>query len=400
MNILFITHRRPAVPGKGDQVRCFQQMQMMKKRGHTVHCLFQEKNQLFWGQMLSDQGEMKEMSVKKTRVNYLSILRSFCIKQYPLNMSLHSFPYMPGFLEEVTTDQSYDVIHIQSKVFHNFPDIEHYQASVIVDYIDAISLNLKRRYDFTKNVIKRAAVRGEFLRMRKYEEFLKNRVKKAIITSPIDRNFIKPERADQIQVVPNFIDLDHFYWNKDQTKKEAIVFTGTMSYAPNVDAAIRLVKHIFPALKQKFPQLECWIVGAHPTAEVKKLAEVEGVIVTGFVDDIRDWQWEAAVYVCPLRFGAGQQNKILEAAALGCPIVMSEVTNGGIGFEKGIEAAIAGSDEEFVEYVEQMLKNRLKSMQMAARAREFVVGRYSEEIVANQLAGYYGLSLTKKEEHA
>ncbi|MFK2826716.1 glycosyltransferase family 4 protein [Bacillus sp. B190/17] len=391
MKVLFITHRKPKVPGKGDQVRAFQQMKSLLKKGHIVHCLFQEKDEAYLCCAASMvNGDNTEKYKIKTKNNHWSAVKSFFLKGYPLSVSLHSFPVLEVFLKTLTHHFHYDVIHVQSKVLHNFANISISGSTVIVDYIDAISLNLERRYKWTRNLFEKWAVRGELRRMKKYEAFIKKQCSKAIIISPMDKKFLHSRRAKQTDVVPNYIDLSYFHMNQFvESRKKALVFTGTMSYAPNVDAAVRLVNDIYLPLKKTSPDLECWIVGTNPSAEVQKLNKMDGVTVTGFVEDIRHWQWRAAVYVCPLRFGAGQQNKILEASALGCPIVMSSVTNAGIGFTNNEEAIICEYNEEFIEQTERLLLNQQHAEILAKRARVFVASRFSEEIVADQLVAAY-----------
>ncbi|RJS58699.1 glycosyltransferase [Bacillus sp. PK3_68] len=391
MKILFITHRMPKVPGKGDQVRAFQQMKSLVKKGHTVHFLFQEKDEAHWCCASSlIEGSGKEKQKMKVKNKTLSIIRSFLLKGYPLSVSLHSFPVLKAFLTSITSQVHYDVIHIQSKVLHNFSSLNIPNSTMVVDYIDAISLNLERRYHWAKNPLEKLAVKGELGRMKKYESFIRDQGVKTIITSPADKEFLHSRRAKQVNVVPNYIDLSYFHLNHSiEDKKKALVFTGTMNYAPNVDAAMRLVKDIYLPLREKFSDLECWLVGAYPSADVQKLSKISGVMVTGFVEDIRPWQWKAAVYVCPLRFGAGQQNKILEAAALGCSIVMSNITNSGIGFTHNEEALICEQNKEFVEHTEQLLINRELAAKLAGRAREFVAHRFSEEVVTDRLISTY-----------
>ncbi len=390
MNILFITHRVPKVPGKGDQVRAFQQMKSLVSNGHTVHFLFQENDEAHWccASSLID-GSPEEKDRLKAKNNHLSIIRSFLLKGYPLSVSLHSFPILTVFLKNILSQMHYDVIHIQSKVLHNFSSLDIPHSTLVVDYIDAISLNLERRAQWTKNPLERLAVGGELGRMKKYEKFVDAQGSKAIITSPADKEYLHPKRYGDINVVPNYIDLSYFHMNRLENKKNALVFTGTMNYAPNVDAAIRLVKDIYLPLKEKFPDLECWIVGANPSSDVQRLGKISGVVVSGFVEDIRPWQWKAAVYVCPLRFGAGQQNKILEAAALGCSIVMSTITNAGIGFTHQEEALVCEDNEEFITCTEQVLRDREYANSLAERARTFVSNHFSEQIVTDRLIEAY-----------
>ncbi|WOV84515.1 glycosyltransferase [Sporosarcina jeotgali] len=393
MNILFITHRKPEIPGKGDQVRAYQQIRSLVNKGHTVHCLYQENEEASWccgSSLLNGVNDEKyKMNAKNNR---FSILRSFLFKGYPLSVSLASFPILNVLLERILSETQYDVIHVQSKMLHNFQSLNTSGSKVIVDYIDAISLNLERRYQWSNNPFEKLIVRGELGRMKRYELFIKTQSSKAIITSPADKEFLHSRRVKEVDIVPNYIDLSYFHRNLSENRMKALVFTGTMDYAPNVDAAKRLVKEIYLPLKAKNPDLECWLVGANPAADIKKLNNIPGVVVTGFVEDIRPWQWKAAVYVCPLRFGAGQQNKILEAAGLGCPIVMSTITNSGIGFTHQEEAFVCEHNEEFIKEIERLLNDHELAGMVTAKASDFVSEHFSQKKVGDQLVSAYTAS--------
>lgn len=393
MKILLITHRKPEVPGKGDQVRAFQQIKGLLDNGHTVHYLYQEKSNAYWccAASLVNGSDEKKVTMK-TKSNHFSIVKSYLLKKYPLSVSLASFPLLTELLERIVSETQYDIIHVQSKMLHNFSSIITPNTKWIVDYIDAISLNLERRYKESKNPLEKLVVWGELGRMKKYELFIKKQSSKAIITSLADKDFLRSRRVSEVEVVPNSIDLSYFHRKPMEEKKNALVFTGTMNYAPNVDAAKRLVKEIYLPLKTNIPDLECWLVGANPTAELKKLKKIPGVVITGFVEDIRPWQWKAAVYVCPLRFGAGQQNKILEAAGLGCPIVMSTITNSGIGFTHQEEAFVCEHNSEFITHIERLLDNQNLAERVTKKANEFVAEHFSQKKVADQLIAVYTAS--------
>ncbi|MGG0642495.1 glycosyltransferase [Sporosarcina gallistercoris] len=393
MDILFITHRKPKVPGKGDQVRAFQQIRSLLGKGHTVHYLYQENDEAYWCCAASlMNGSNEEKFKMKAKNNNFSIIRSFFLKKYPLSVSLASFPILNVLLERILSKTHYDIIHVQSKMLHNFPLLTIPNSKLIVDYIDAISLNLERRYRRSKNPFEKLVVGGELGRMKKYEMFIKTQSSKAIITSPADKEYLHSRRVSEVDVVPNYIDLSYFYRNPMENRKNALVFTGTMNYAPNVDAAKRLVKEIYLPLKAKIPDLECWLVGANPAADIKKLHKIPGVVVTGFVEDIRPWQWKASVYVCPLRFGAGQQNKILEAAGLGCPIVMSTITNSGIGFTHQEEAFVCEHNDEFVTQIERLLHDHELAETVTVKASDFVSEHFSQKKVTDQLIAAYTAS--------
>jgi glycosyltransferase involved in cell wall biosynthesis len=142
-----------------------------------------------------------------------------------------------------------------------------------------------------------------------------------------------PARA-RTTVLPNGVDVD-FWTRRSSALGEAVVFTGTMSYPPNEDAALHLLTAVVPAVRRDEPGVPVLIVGRDPVPRL--LAEAGAmpkVTVTGFVDDVRPWLERAAVLAAPLRQGAGIQNKVLEAMAMGVPVVASPLASEGLRMER------------------------------------------------------------------
>src|SRR5258705_489915 len=126
-----------------------------------------------------------------------------------------------------------------------------------------------------------------------------------------------------------------------------MIFVGTMDYFPNVDAVQYFVKDIFPLIREKFPHAVFQIVGRSPTKAVRRLRDIDGVQVVGEVDDIRTYLVQADLSVAPMRVARGVQNKVLEAMAMGVPVVASPSATQGIEVFEGDEVLIGSSPEEF-----------------------------------------------------
>jgi glycosyltransferase involved in cell wall biosynthesis len=135
------------------------------------------------------------------------------------------------------------------------------------------------------------------------------------------------------------------------------VFTGIMDYAPNVEAATWFSKEVWPLVRARAPEAEFLIVGARPTAAVRRLSEEAGVTVTGSVDDVRPYLWRSTVAIAPLFAARGQQNKVLEAVAAGLPIVTTPVVAEGLPACVLPACTVISTPQEFVEAVVDLLES-------------------------------------------
>ena len=162
------------------------------------------------------------------------------------------------------------------------------------------------------------------------------------------------------------------------------MFTGAMDYWPNVDAVTWFASDVLPALVARVPSLRFTIVGMRPTPAVQALAG-EHVVVTGTVPDVRPYLAHAAVVVAPLRIARGVQNKVLEAMAMGRPVVASAACAGGIDATPGAEFAVAATAPEYVEQIVGLLDDPSRAEAMGAAARRRVLERYSWDARLSQI---------------
>jgi len=185
---------------------------------------------------------------------------------------------------------------------------------------------------------------------------------------------IAPEAQQRIRVLPNGVDVERFdpaqsYANPFPDATSAVVFTGAMDYLPNIDGVDWFAKQLLPAIRAREPRAHFWIVGSNPAAEVRALVGVEGVTVTGRVPDIRPYLAHAAVVVAPLRIARGVQNKVLEGLAMAKPLVATPNAVQGIAGVTERELRAAESADDFIKSVVEAL-GRAPAVNSAAR--EFV----------------------------
>jgi glycosyltransferase involved in cell wall biosynthesis len=142
-----------------------------------------------------------------------------------------------------------------------------------------------------------------------------------------------------------------------------------MDYWPNIDAVSWFTREVFPAVVARNPQAQFYIVGSNPSAQVRKLAELAGVVVTGRVEDVRPYLAYADVTIAPMRIARGIQTKVLEAMAMARPVVVSEAGIEGISAIHGEEVLVANQASDYSRYIDDVLKKKYKTLGPSARLR-------------------------------
>lgn len=190
-----------------------------------------------------------------------------------------------------------------------------------------------------------------------------------------------PEVAGRVGVMQNGVDSEYFspehgFDNPFPPGGPVLLFTGAMDYWPNIDAVVWFAGELLPKVRQHFPDARFWIVGMNPAPAVQALA-AEGVVVTGTVPDVRPYLAHANVIVTPLRIARGIQNKVLEAMAMAQPVVISSASATGLEASPGVDCEIAHSGNEFVSRIVGLLADVILRRNMGLAARKRVVTRYS-----------------------
>lgn len=178
-------------------------------------------------------------------------------------------------------------------------------------------------------------------------------------------------------VVPNGIDLEYFRPAEARATSPAVIFTGAMDYLPNVDAVRYFCDEILPRVRREVSDTRFYIVGLNPTADVRRLADNANVVVTGTVPDVRPYYERASVCVAPLRIGRGVQNKVLQAMALGMPVVASSVAQRGLQAEPGRHLYVEDDPAAFASRITGLLSSPEERLAMGRRARAFVEGHHA-----------------------
>jgi len=223
----------------------------------------------------------------------------------------------------------------------------------------------------------------------------------AIGVSPRDAKLLRwiagPQR---VAMVRNGVDLDYYFPSDEQPIEHSLAFWGRMDFEPNIDAMTWFVRRVWPALRAGFRGATLRIVGKNPTPAVRELERYEGVTVTGAVEDVRFEARRASVTVLPMRCGGGIKNKLLEAAAMGLPIVASPTALRGLDMTHPQRTVqVCNHPGEWVETIRRLWQDAALRNELGRRARKWVEREHDWSRAAEELVAFCGDALPRREKH-
>lgn len=257
---------------------------------------------------------------------------------------------------------------------------------VVADFTDAASMRLRGQIAVSTGP-RRLALRFKLARMRRLEAQILARAAHALFASARDRDVLVGGPRPSVTVVPNGVDSAYWQRRSPTLGTGTLVFTGAMNYAPNVDAALHLIQDILPLVQRELPDTRALIVGHSPRPALVAAGNRPGVVVTGYVDDVRPYLEQATLFVAPLRFGAGIQNKLLEAMAMELPVIASPLAAQGLYTEEGAQPPlrVASTPDGFAAAICEELRARASDLAPAAEARRFVMAHFDWEASARRV---------------
>lgn len=275
------------------------------------------------------------------------------------------------------------LVVVQSNSSHWLDYLPRLPVSVLIMH-DIRALAYERRARVATSIRERLVARFEAWLYRRFERAYCHKYDLVVTVSSADEAWVREQyQLDRVVTVPIPVDLDYFTPDPDVQEATArIVFTGMMSHPPNADAAIFFAHSVFPQVRAAIPEAEFWIVGREPVPEVMALADLPGVVVTGYVHDIRPYVTQATVVVVPLRFGSGMRNKILEAWAMQKCVVSTRIGAEGLDYRDGANILIADEAHPMAEKVIQAIQDRRLRDQIRGQGREVVTCQHHPDRLA------------------
>jgi glycosyltransferase involved in cell wall biosynthesis len=225
--------------------------------------------------------------------------------------------------------------------------------------------------------------------MRRWEPSYAERFDRCIAMSDEDRYLLTTVNPRlKVDVIPNGVDTQMYQPLELPVNERNLLFIGTLDYPPGSDAALYFCNQILPHINGAIGNVQVWIVGANPPPEVNKLSE-KGVHVTGRVKEVLPYYKQSTACIVPLRAGGGTRLKILEAMALGRPVISTSIGCEGLGVVDGKHLLIADTPEQFAEKTVHLLTDKLLYNRIVAEARQLVVARYDWDAIAEKLMALY-----------
>lgn len=320
----------------------------------------------------------------------------------PLRVAYYKSTAFVQCIMQVIRERDIELVH--GELIKVVPALKVVQAQenipFLYDSVDCISWYLQQQWRIARNPIKKTFVYTELRKMRRYELQSLLAFDQVVITSEHDYNRLIAlgEGLQQIKVVPNGVDTSYFTPPAFPREKDSLVFCAKLDYYPNSQAIVTFCREILPLIWERRPEVHLTIVGNNPPQTVQNLGLDRRITVTGYVPDIRPYLSKATLALAPLQIAAGMQNKVLEALAMGLPVVATPGSCRSLQVKDGIELLIAEGGQAYADAVLKVLDNQQLARDLGCAGRRYVELNHSWEVTANMLSNLYQTLVEKRDQ--
>ncbi len=383
--LLFIAHRLPFPPNKGDKIRAFNILKHLSSR-FEIHLAALVDDVEDLDQYMSAKNAVASLAVARvTRVSRIWKAVLAIATGRSISQSAFYVRKLQKHIDSLHREHDFDIVFCSSSpiaeyVFRSTAGIRESGRSIrIMDFIDIDSEKWMQYAQESMWPLKYIFAR-EGRCLSAFEGRIGSEFDALLAVSEQEAALYSPEgHSAKITAVGNGVDLDFFSPAAAGEKIEpfTLVFVGMMNYRPNIEGAAWFIESVFPAVQAKYPSARLVIVGGKPTALVRSWSKIDGIDVTGFVDDVRTYVHRAALSVAPLRIARGIQNKVLESMAMAKAVVATPQAAEGINATRGDEIVIADSGEQFAAAVNELLAQPERAHRIGVQARRRMEETYS-----------------------
>jgi sugar transferase (PEP-CTERM/EpsH1 system associated) len=382
-DLLFLAHRIPYPPNKGDKIRSWNILRHLAAR-HRVHlgCFVDDPDD--WRHLdtvreICGECHFEALDPTKAKIKSLTSL----VRREPMTLGYYRNQAMNAWVSDINRRHDVQGVFVFSSSMAQYAiDGRFGSAPVVIDFVDVDS-DKWAQYARKKAIPEKWIYAREARTLGAYERHAASLAKANIFVSEAEAALFRslaPDSADKTFGINNGVDFDFFnpdteYPDPFEGARDALVFTGAMDYWANAEAVGWFARDVLPRIRERCATARFWIVGSNPSPEVQKLASLPGVTVTGRVPDVRPFIAHAAAVVAPLRVARGIQNKVLEAMAMAKAVVATPQALDGIDAEPGRDLVVASEPEPFAESVAELVNGTGRG-DMGQRARERVKAGY------------------------
>ena len=393
--LLFLCHRIPYPPNKGDKIRSFNILKKLAKQ-YDVHlgCFIDDPfDKQYVNGLKKYCASIFHVDQHKTLAKVKGLTSLLTGK--PITLPYYFDKRMQQWTNSTLLKEKINKIFIYSSSMAQYCEGEEYKETKrIIDFVDVDS-DKWRQYAEKKSGIARWIFQREFKLLANYEDKICAEFDHSLFVSPDEATLFR-DRQPEIEKIKvhgllNGVDID-FFDPQAQFSDEPLVpsvpfisFTGAMDYWANVDAVLWFTKHVWPQILAQEPEAIFCIVGGNPSNEVKALAQLQGVEVTGRVHDVRPFIANAQCVVAPMQIARGIQNKVLEAMSLNKAIVVSSMAMEGINANSNDDIAIADDASQCAQQCLMFFTQK----NMSAVNRQWVIDNFTWKRTLEPLGQYF-----------
>lgn len=387
MNVLFACHRLPYPPKRGGKIRPFNIIRHLKEQGHsvTVGSIARSGEELEEGAGLRDYCDKLHVGlVGQVGAGLRMVAR--LPTTIPSSMGYFYAGSLHRQMQAEVDSGRYDLVFVHCSSAAQYVRTNKRIPSIL-DFGDMDS-HKWLDYSSYKPMPFAAGYWLEGKKLFQAEKALARKFDVCTCTTRAELESLRDmQAAASTSWFPNGVDADYFSPTDEPYDPDGICFIGRMDYYPNQQGMLFFCHEVMPQIRERNPRATLTIIGANPSREIEKLGSLPGVSVTGTVDDVRPYVRRAAVSVAPLAIARGTQNKILEAMAMGVPVVCSETAAGGVDAEPGAHLLTAASPSQYAEQILSILGNPDARRRLAESGRKRVLSNHNWSASMQKLDG-------------
>ena len=391
MKLLFITTKSPLPANDGHSLRSSNLLKQLAKR-HEVHLLsfvkFKEEfDYLDELKQLCGSVRLIKVPENESRLATCTTLMKSVITGRPFVLLKYNSRQMSQAIDEMLRSVNFDLIHIDMLPLGVYYD-KFFNKKIVLDAHNVESYLLRRRVEQEHNPAVKWFFSKQQAGLECFERSLTQKVDHILACSADDQAILQKFAPNTpVSVIPNGVDTAFFYPRDPRKKKNnRLVFIGGLNWYPNKDGLVWFDKEVMPYIYNKRPDVVVNVIGRK---ESIKWRHADQMHMLGYVDDIREFMEEAAVFIVPLRIGGGTRLKILNAMAMECPVVSTTIGAEGLGARNGHEIAIADDPKLFADTVLKLMEDSEAAENLGKKARSFITENYDWNLIGVKLNKIY-----------
>jgi len=400
MKILWLSHIIPYPPKGGLLQRSYNLLKQTAKR-HEVHLVSLNQKKILQTRNALEQAENSLKNIcnrldifpiksDKSKLHWATMTALSYFSTFPYDVNWFYNKDMMAFMDKLAKLERYDLIHIDTLglfpyalLFSNVP--------YVLNHHNIESHMMSVRFNMEKNNFKKMYFKREAIKLREYECNVCKKSAMNLVVSDLDSLRLKEVVGEvDVTVVQNGVDLEYFtasnYFDRDDG---GLVFAGGMSYYPNREAVLYFISEIWPLLREDNINRRVTIIGRNPPTELLRIAQHSNIIVPGYVEDVRPYISSAKIYICPIKNGGGTRLKILDALAMGKPLVATGFAVEGLDLVEEEQYLRAENASEFKAQIIRLENDSKLCLKLALAGRQFVTERYSWDIIGVNIEEAY-----------